>query len=510
MNDLSVWLDRHAEFDPGKPAVVFEGRAISYAELAERVRGCARMLKHALGVGRGDRVAYLGHNSPELLIVLFACARLGAIFAPLNWRLAPPEHLFMLRDAAVKVLVVDAAFRAQAEEFRAELGDCEFLACRFEPKGEDSGWRSMAGLTREAAGDDRNPHVGPDSPLLLMYTSGTTGYPKGAVLTQEALHYNALNSVHMHALSAADRVLTVLPMFHVGGLNIQTTPALYAGATVLLHARFEPGETLASVRAERPTLLVLVPATMAAVIADTDWARTDLACLRSLTTGSCHVPRGLIETFHARGVPVIQVYGSTETCPIAVYQRANDAFDTIGSTGRPALHAELRIVDEQGEEVAQGRSGELLVRGPNVMFEYWGNAEATRESLRDGWFHSGDIGYRDQRGCVWINDRKRDVVISGGENVYPAELELVLGELPQLAEATVIGRPDPRWGEVPVAVVVPAAGAAREPEAVLGAFEGRLARFKHPKEVLYVEGLPRNAMGKVLKHELRGQLGWSG
>lgn len=505
--DLSSWLDRHADFTPAKVALRTEGGAVTYAEMAETVHAWARMLKSRFGVGRGDRVAYLGLNSPEFLYLLFACARLGALFIPLNWRLAPPEHRFILSDSAAKVVFCEMEFREHAESIAADLPDCDHVAIDFPAEG---GWLSLAEALAEARGDDRNPHVSLDSPLLLVYTSGTTGHPKGAVLTQNALQWNAINSTHMHDLTSRDHVLTVLPMFHVGGLNIQTTPALHMGATVTLHRRFDPEATARAIAADRPTLLVLVPATMQALINHPAWPDLDLSSLRCLTTGSSVVPPALIQRFHDRGVPVIQVYGSTETCPIAIYQRIDDAFDTVGSVGRPALHCQVRIVDPEGRDLPPGESGEVLVKGPNVMFEYWGNERATWEALRSGWFFTGDVGWRDERGLYYINDRKKDVVISGGENIYPAELEVVLAEMPEIAEAVVVGRPDPRWGEVPVAVVVLKEGQSVSREAILSRFDGVLARFKHPKDVIFVDKLPRNVMGKVQKFQVRDMIPRSG
>lgn len=497
--DLSNWIDRHADFTPDKAALRYEGREVGYAEMAGNVHAFARMLKKRFGVGRGDRVAYLGLNSPEFLYLLFACARLGALFIPLNWRLAPPEHQYILQDAAAKVLICENEFRSSAEAIRPHLPDCEFVAADF----ADAAWLALPEALSDARGDDRNPHVGAESPLLLVYTSGTTGRPKGAVLTQEAIQWNALNSLHMHEMTGRDHVLTVLPMFHVGGLNIQTTPCLYAGGTVTLHRRFDPGAVAKAITQDRPTLLVLVPATMMALQAHADWPDLDLSSLRILSTGSSFVPPALIESFHVRGLPVIQVYGSTETCPVATYQRADDAMKTVGSVGKPALHCQIRIVDDAGRDLSAGESGEVLVKGPNVMFEYWGDTSATSQALRGGWYYTGDVGWRDEQGFYYINDRKKDVVISGGENIYPAELETVLTEMPEVAEAVVVGRPDERWGEIPVAIVVLRPGASLTPEDILTRFHGRLARFKHPKDVRIAKSLPRNVMGKVQKFQIR-------
>ncbi len=499
MRDISRWIDRHAEFTPEKTALCFEGSEIRYSDLASEVANTAAALKHGFGIGRGDRVAFLGLNGPEFIRILFACARLGALFIPLNWRLAPPELAFILKNATAKLLVCEPEFTAQMANLKLGLPDCTFAALGTVPEG----WESFADARLAATGDDSNPHVDGTTPLLLVYTSGTTGKPKGAVLTQDAVQWNAFNSLHMHDMTSADRILTVLPMFHVGGLNIQTTPALYTGATVILHRRFEPRAVLEAIENDRPTLLVLVPATIAALISEKKWDDADLGSLRAITTGSSIVPLPIIRAVHTTGIPVLQVYGSTETGPVSTYLKAADAMANEGSAGKTALHGHTRVVDDTGKDVPSGESGEIWVKGPNVMYEYWGDDEATRNAFEDGWFKTGDVGYWDPDGHLYVNDRKKDVVISGGENIYPAELESVLAETPGIAEAAVVGRPDERWGEVAVAVVVPRPDAGLNTESVLDCFEGRLAKFKHPKDVMFIDALPRNVMGKVQKSELR-------
>jgi fatty-acyl-CoA synthase len=296
-------------------------------------------------------------------------------------------------------------------------------------------------------------------------------------------------------------VLTVLPLFHVGGLNIQTTPALQIGATVTLHPRFAPDETLAAIARDKPTLTVLVPATIQAVIAHPQFAATDLSSLRAIATGSTQVPVPLIEAIEKRGVPVLQVYGSTETCPVSIYTRLGGDLSRKESTGLPGLYCEARIVDDEGRDVPPSIAGEILVRGPNVFFEYWGNEAATREALREGWYHTGDIGARDEDGYFYVHDRKKNMIISGGENIYPAEVERVLLEHPAVAEAAVIGRPDPKWQEVPIAYCVKRAEA--DSEAIRLFVASQLARFKVPREIVFVESLPRNALGKVQHFVLR-------
>ena len=488
--NLADLIARNAGFMPDKPALRFGGETLSYAAFAARIEGMAKALKSRLGVHRGDRVAVLALNHPDTLVLLYACAQLGAMLVPLNWRLAVPEQVFILRDAGVRALFVEPAFDAVCAPLAEVLPDAHVV--RF---------RDIAALLDGASGDGREPRVDWRTPLLIGYTAGTTGRPKGAVLTQEALLANAVMSQHMHSLTSDDHVLTVLPLFHVGGLNIQTTPALQLGATVTLHARFAADETLRAIGEDRPTLTVLVPTTIQALIEDARWAATDLSCLRAITTGSTLVPQPLVDAVTARGVPVLQVYGSTETTPIAVYTRLGGDLSRPLSTGLPGLLCEAFVADEAGHELAHGSVGEVLVRGPNVLAEYWGDAVATREALHEGWFRTGDIAVRDADGYFFIHDRKKNMIVSGGENIYPAEVERVLLDHPGVAEAAVIGISDARWQEVPVAFVV--LRAPVEQEALLDFLRGQLARFKLPRRIEFVAELPRNALGKVQHYRLR-------
>ena len=285
-----------------------------------------------------------------------------------------------------------------------------------------------------------------------------------------------------------------MPLFHVGGLNIQTTPAFAVGATVILQRRFEPGPVLRAIADAKPTLIVLVPATLQALIESVEWATTDLASLRAVTTGSTDVPRELIDAWYARGVPVIQVYGATETAPLAIYQQIDEAYASVGALGRVGLLTEVRLVNARGDDCTDGEAGEVWVRGAHVARGYWNNAD--HAAFADGWFRSGDIAVRDPQGRFWFKDRGKNVIISGGENIYPAELERILSALPAVKEGAVVGQPDPRWGAVPIAVIVPRdANVSRA--AILQAFDGRVARYKIPKAVIYVDALPRNVMGKV-------------
>jgi fatty-acyl-CoA synthase len=498
--DLSQWIGQHARHTPERTALRFQGEDIAYGAFASRIGTIASSLA-ALGVAAGERVAWLGLNSPDMLATLFACSRLGAIFMPLNWRLAAPEHRAMLQECHARLLIADEPFAAESAAQQVAPATTICIAAGASVPAGWTGWQAFVGdgAGRLAAA---GPHE-PLAPLLLCYTSGSTGRPKGALLSQGALACNADNSADMHALGADDRVLTTLPLFHVGGLNIQTLPALRAGCMVSLHPKFDPDATFDAIEQDRITLTVLVPAQLDAMLAHPRWATADLSSLRMITTGSTQVPLRIIRAVHERGVPVVQVWGATETSPIAACQHADEAIRKAGSAGRAARHCELRIAGFDGEQLPPGVPGEIWVRGDNVMTGYWNDPQASAKALAGGWFHSGDLGHLDEEGYLTIDGRLKDMIISGGENISPAEVEAVLLDCPDIAEAAVVGRPDGRWGEVVVAVIAPAAGTTLERERVLGLFEGRLARFKHPKDVFVVNALPRTAIGKVSKEDVR-------
>ncbi|MDE2352857.1 MAG: long-chain fatty acid--CoA ligase [Alphaproteobacteria bacterium] len=485
--DLSCWIERHARFAPDAVAIQFENEEISYAQLAQRIRCAASVLANR-GVRRGDRVAYLGLNHPAVLVLLFACARLGALFLPLNWRLAPPEHARVLADCQPRALFVEPAFADHVRRIGCEIDATDIAVLAHDVDG-----------SAEPAGDE-------SAPLLLCYTSGSTGVPKGVVLTQAALLWNAVNSAHMHDLTSADRVLTTLPMFHVGGLNIQTTPALHAGARVVLHAKFDPSATLDAIERDRITLTVLVPAQLEAMMALPRWNGADLSSLRVISTGSTIISEAFIRRVSERGIPVIPVYGSTETCPIAAYVRAGDALRKAGSTGIAALHCELKIVDDEGRELPPGQDGEILVRGPNVASGYWHAPEETAQAFVQGWYHSGDLGHFDEDRHLYVVSRKKDMIISGGENIYPAEVEAALLECQAIEAACVFGLPARRWGETVAAAVVLKPGCYANEADIMATLKGRIAPYKYPRAVHFLKDLPRNALGKVHKETLRERL----
>jgi fatty-acyl-CoA synthase len=490
-DNIGCWLRDHGQRTPDKPALGFEdGRGWTYSELDRWTDALADMLREVHGVERGDRVAFLGYNNPAIVALLFAFARLGAILVPLNWRLTGAELAFIVEDCAPKALYFEPEFAGTAAQIGDAVSGCELAA---------------AGAL-DAAGGDAQPfdETGCRSdPLLIIYTSGTTGRPKGAVLTQQALEVNALNSIDMHQMTSGDRVLVVLPLFHVGGLNISLTPALFCGAEVELHARFEPAATLQAVERYRPDILVLVPATMMAVMRLANWATADTSSLRMLTTGSMVVPVELIAAYEDKGISVVQVYGSTETCPIAAYTQPGEGRSNPSSTGKAALHSQVRIAGSDGAPARAGVDGEIEVLGEHVMTGYWQRPDETKEAFNGVWHRTGDIGHLDADGNLYFCERKKHMIVSGGENIYPAEVERVISAIPGVSEVAVCGMADERWGEVPGAAIVLADGIGLDEAAVRAVLKEQLARFKHPKSIVFLDELPRNAMGKVVHADLR-------
>jgi fatty-acyl-CoA synthase len=464
---------------------------LSRAELAQQVAQCAHQLAQAHGVQPGQRVAWLGHNHPALIVLLFALARCGAVLVPLNHRLAPAEWLGVLADCQPVLLVHDHSFATAAQGLAVvPLLPMEALTA--------PGTAPTAGSAASASNTL--------NPLLLVYTSGTTGLPKAAVHTQGNLLANMAIAAQVQGLSERDTVLTVLPLFHVGGLCIQTLPALSVGAHVRLFARFDAAATLTSIATDHPTLTLQVPATLKALTEHPQWGATDLSSLRAVWAGSSLLPAAPLAAFHARGVPVCNVYGSTETGPFSIALPPGQAADHAGSCGWPAPGVEVQLRDALGQPVAAGAVGEICVRAPNVVRHYW---PARPACDAEGFFHSGDLGQQAPDGSFTVVGRAKDMIISGGENIYPAEIETLLLQHPLVAECSVIGQADARWGEVAVAVVVlqPTARAGDPWAQPLQDFlDGRLARYKWPRRWLKVDTLPKTALGKVQKAELRNLL----
>ena len=477
--------------DPGSPA----GPDIRYADLAPWVVAVAGQLQTQQGVQAGDRIAWLGLNHPLQIVLLFALARLGALLVPLNHRLAPAEWAAVLADCQPRVLVHDTHFASAAES----LPHPSPAACHLVPMAQ------LPGRLNTATTDPDSLEIAEawDAPVLLVYTSGTTGAPKAAVHTQGNLLANMAIAAQVQDLTASDTVLTVLPLFHVGGLCLQTLPALSVGARVLLFSRFDASATLECIANERPTLTLQVPATLKALTEHPQWTGTDLSSLRAVWAGSSLLPPAPLAAFHARGVPVCNVYGSTETGPFSIALPAEHAQDHAGSCGWPAPGVEVALRDPLGAVVVPGAVGEICIRAPNVVRRYWPDRAACDA---EGFFHSGDLAQQAPDGSFTVVGRSKDMIISGGENIYPAEIENLLLQHPLVVECSVIGQADARWGEVAVAVLVLQPGEHDRPdwaEPLQHFLEGRLARYKWPRRWLRVDALPKTALGKVQKAELK-------
>jgi fatty-acyl-CoA synthase len=414
---------------------------------------------------------------------------------PLNARMPAAELRVFLAATRPRLVVAEGGFLDVA--LASAVEDRHHRVVTFD---------GAAGQEGFADGDERTwaaPSLDLAAPVLILFTSGTTGRPKGATFTQENMTFNALNVITAFGLTAADEILTAVPMFHSGGLFIHTTPALCAGATVTIHRQFDPGLLLADVHRYRVTLLACVPAMTLALASHPAWDQADLSSLRSVLTGSTVVPRGAVEPWQQKGVPVMQGYGSTETCPIVTSLPADSPREMALTAGKPVLCHQVRIVDAAGKDVAAGEPGEIWIRGRSVMQGYWENAQATRDAFCDGWFRNGDLGLIDEQGYLHIVDRIKDIIIVGSSNVYPSDLETVLGDCADIREAAVVGRHDDKLGEVPVACVVLVPGRSVTREQVIALFDGKLAAYKHPRDVLFLDALPRNATGKVQKTVLR-------
>ena len=470
-----------------------------FAKFWRRVERVTGHLQVTQGLKLGQRVAWLGLNHELQLVTLVACARLGLIFMPLNFRLAVAELQVVLQDAKPSILIHDEGHANAVLSLAIEVPQ----RCRLESFIATSSPKNL-----------RLPIVDDDADVLLVYTSGTTGLPKGAVHSQAGLLANAKASDEAHEFKPTDIVLSTLPMFHVGGLCIQTLPALLAGASVHLQPRFDASAWLKGISqgqlAQRPTLSLLVPATMRAILDHAQWPSVDLQSLRGIMAGSSTLPEAYLEKFHQRGVPVGQIYGTTETGPVSVILKFQDAVQRIGFAGWPHANLEIQIRDAEDQALNPGVTGEVCVCGSNLMRGYWlAASQAAGEGLKDGWFHTGDMGYLDANGCLQIVGRNKDMIISGGENIYPAEIENALATFPGLLECAVVGLPDERWGEVPVLVLVralTAEGRKLSETAIKAHLEAKIARFKLPRRVVFREELPKSALGKVQKPILQQQL----
>jgi len=486
MSATSDWTSAWARFRPQAEVIhdAGTGRRWTWDQLHQDSLAWAATLA-AAGVGPGERVAVLALNRGETLALLFAAAHLGAILFPMNWRLSPAELAWQVGHCEPAILVHDAPHAALA----GTLG----LPLRAMDEGPD---RSLSVPPRAETGN------GLDDPWQLMYTSGSSGRPKGALLTHGQVHWNALNTILACELRSGDSTLTFAPLFHTGGMNSLTTPLLHCGGRVVLVPRLEPAQALDLVSRERISHLMGVP-TIYQLLADHPaFALTDLGSVKDAICGGAPLGSALLQRYLDRGIPLRQGFGLTEVGPNCFSTPPDRVQEKLGTVGLPIHHLQARIVRPDGSPCAPGEPGELLLRGPVVCAGYWRDPDATAAAMAGGWFRTGDVLSVDADGFFTVRGRLKEMFISGGENVYPAEVEAVIQGHPQVAAAAVVGVPDPRWGEVGRAFIEPVPGASLSPDELRSWLDGRLARFKAPKHVQVLAALPRTGSGKVDKPAL--------
>ncbi|MEX2290151.1 MAG: long-chain fatty acid--CoA ligase [Mycobacteriales bacterium] len=497
-------LEHHADRFPERPLAVCEGVPTTYGQMLDRVRRLAGGLR-SRGIGRGDIVGLLAYNSTEFLEVIFAANYIGAVAMPVNWRLSPTEVAYILTNSRAKILVSEVALGHVAVPALAQA-EQEVVGLAVDDLREP-GWSTLAEL-RLAEPVPAAAQVQEGDLHRLMYTSGTTSHPKGVMITHENLMWKNMAHVVEFSVTAEDVGLVCGPLYHVGALDLTTTTVLYAGGTVVIHPRFDAERVVAEIERGRITNVWLPPAMLNAILALPDIERGDLGGLRFLIAGGEKMPEPLIKRVQDLfpNAWFVDAYGLTESVSGDTFLDRRFTLERRGSVGKPCLHLEVAIWDLDGEDtVPAGVTGEIVLRGPKLFRGYWRNPEATEAAFRGGWFHTGDIGYLDEDGFLYIVDRLKDMIISGGENIASIEVERVLYGYPGLREAAVVARPDERWGEVPVAYVAMEPGVQATEEQVVAHCRQQLAKFKAPSAVVFVDELPRNPSGKVLKRELRAR-----
>jgi acyl-CoA synthetase (AMP-forming)/AMP-acid ligase II len=500
MNWFAV-LAHHAGRTPAKPLCVFRDQIVTYEEMADRSSALATGLQ-GKGLRAGDVVGLLAYNCPEFLEAMFAANYLGAIVMPINWRLAAPEVRYILEHSEARAVVCDESLLELANEATKGMEGALLRACVLESGAE--GWTPLAALRATPDPALRTPAAG-DDVHRLMYTSGTTGRPKGVMITHANLAWKNFAHVIEFGVTGADVGLACGPMYHVGALDLTTTTMIAAGATTIIHRVFEASEVVDEIERSRVSTVWLAPAMVNTIMALPDIEQRDLSSVRLVIGGGEKMPIPLIDRLK-RTFPsawFADAYGLTETVSGDTFLDKDSTVTKLGSVGRACLYLEVDIWDEKGVSQPAGERGEVVLRGPKVFKGYWRDPAATAAAFAGGWFHTGDIGVRDDDGYLYIVDRLKDMILSGGENIAGSEVERVLYEHEAVLETAVVGRPDDRWGEVPVAFVVLRPNVEASTEELIEHCRRQLARFKVPKDIVFLDALPRNPSGKVLKRELR-------
>ncbi|MDI3289464.1 long-chain fatty acid--CoA ligase [Polyangium sp. 15x6] len=506
---IGDWMERGERYFPESLAVVDVAKGdagrFTYREMNRRANRLAGFLRDEAAIGKGDRVGILAMNGVEFLDAFFACAKLGAVLVPFNWRSHPREIAELTSQTEPKVMIFGDDFRAGISEI-AGLPACASVKTWLHLDGEGiAGSRPYAATVQaREAQPVKNDAVEAEDIVCLLFTGGTTGLPKGAKISYRMIAWNTLNTV-IHELSRGDVTLTHTPMFHTGALFVYTLPLLTLGGTVVIMRKWTADDMLSLIEREKATLLFCVPTQYQMMMQSPRFESANLSSLRFLTSGGAPLPVPIIRAYREKhGVVFKQGFGMTEFGPGIFSMDPEFAETKAGSIGKPNYFIDARIVDDDNRPLPVGEVGELVLKGPSACSGYFNNPEASKASVdAEGWFHTGDMARVDEDGFYYIADRKKDMFISGGENVYPAEIEKVLYEHPAVAQVAVIGVPDEKWGEVGRAIVITKPGASATEEAILAHCRDHLAKYKVPKSVVFVDAMPISAAGKILKRELK-------
>lgn len=486
MKPISAWIEKRAQITPNRVALIDQTEQLTYKQMQIEIDRWATYLKNEQNIEQTDRIGLYLHNRIEYIILFFAIAKLGAIAVPLNTRLTLEELSYQINDSKMKTLLTEMNFHHMATQLKLKHPQLQT--------------QMIESIILPALQEETSfPTIDASTPFIICYTSGTTGRPKGAVLTQENMFWNAVNNCTAIDLTSNDRSIVLLPLFHIGGIGLFAFPTLFAGGSVAVLGKFDPEQALQMIERDEISVVMGVPTIFDAIRKHKRFQSTDFSSIRWLCSGGAPCPKELIEFYLKKGLPFSQGYGLTEGSPTVFMLSKEDYRRKIGSVGKPALFTDIRIVDGNGCSVLAGDVGELVVKGSNIIKEYWGLPEETEKAFVDGWFHTGDLVKADEEGFVYIVGRKKEMIISGGENVYPLEIEQVINEEPSIDEVAVIGVADDKWGEVPIAFVVLKEGRGVTEEDLRMICSEKLAKYKIPKSFIFLSELPKNATGKIDK-----------
>ncbi|MDY6791840.1 MAG: long-chain fatty acid--CoA ligase [Thermodesulfobacteriota bacterium] len=503
--NLGEWIYKRALTYPDRPFLKCGNLEYNNRQFNEKVNQMAHALIK-LGVKKGDRVATLMGNSSEFLEIFFACAKTGMIILPLNFRLVVPELEYIISDCTPSVLIYSSDFVTKVEEIKADQDKIKhYLKHRGDELADDL---SVVEFASSCPAEEPvlKEEIAFKDPLLIMYTSGTTGGPKGAMLSHENFFFGAIHSMISYGINATYKSLVIAPLFHIGALAASATPIIYAGGSLVIESFDNPSEISDLIFKEKINYIFAVPVMYEMIAKTPRWEKVDFSHVHFFIAGGASMPVPLIRKYQKeKGIRFAQAYAMTETLRLTTLD-LEDSARKAGSVGKEVFHILLRIVDNDGNDVLPGEPGEIIVKGPTIFLQYWNKPEETRKAFQNGWFHTGDMGKRDEEGFLYIVGRKIDLIISSGENIYSVEVERAIESIPQVEEAAAVAMPDPKRGEVVAGFVLLKKGAGINETGLIEALQGKIAHFKIPKKVFFIKDFPRNSAGKILKRELRARL----